>query len=159
MADCSGRGYPNRCSSWEPSVIADSRAFQGYYLGKQCPCQPLQLCTVFESSVLIPNEAPVGNNYTLTQTQAPVSPGTLPATTLIAYGHKSHRKKGTWIVLPVLIVAITGSTRTLGGSTRKKRRCSFPRDYTFRWCTHTNWLRDPNITVLCIHSLSHFPRE
>lgn len=71
MADCSGRCYPSCFSSCEPSVIADSTAFQSDALGKQCPCQlPLPL----EHSILVTTEASVWDNYTPSQSQTPVSP-------------------------------------------------------------------------------------
>lgn len=97
------------------------------------------------------NEAPVWDTYTQTHTQAPAAPRTLAAATLIAYGHKSHWKERTWMVFPVLSVAVTGML-PLTGSTKKKGRPSFPRG------THANRPRDPNTTVLCPHSLGRFPR-
>lgn len=118
MADCSGRCY-RCCSSWESSVVADSRAFQSYALGKQCPCQLPLLPTGFEHSVLVTTEAPVWDNYTPTQIQAPVSPRPLATITLIAYEYTGHQKEGTWSVLPVLTVAITG-TLPFRGSIKKR---------------------------------------
>lgn len=93
MADCSGRCYPCCCRSWEPNAIADSRAFQSYALGKQCPCQLPLLPTGFEHSVLVTTEAPGWDNYTPTHTQAPVSPRPL-ATITLSMNTQAIRRKG-----------------------------------------------------------------
>lgn len=89
--------------------------------------------------------------------QPQVSGRASATTPLITCGYTGRPKEMIWIELLVLTVPLLVHFPS-GVPQKRKEDAPFLRIIHLDKCTHTNWLRDPNIIVFWIHSLSLFPR-
>ena len=131
-ADCSGSCYPSTVAAGSlASLLALEHSIampleSNDLVNIHCCPQDLSTLSLYllrmpQSKIITPQLRP----------QPQVSGRASATTPLITCGYIGRPKEMIWIGLLVLTVAVTGAF-PLRGSTKKKGRCSFPQDYTFR---------------------------